>query len=120
MALHAKEARHTCFDYTVGEIFFTELIRKTTIEKKIIYRTGPQYGYGRESGILCMHVNVWLGLENMLSRQHTAARVQLHYSGHKQSSTWNFNIIIYCDAVVQSIFMKFAGVIGIDNPHTII
>ena len=28
--------------------------------------------------------------------------------------------LIYCDAVVQSIFMKFAGVAGIDNSHNII
>ena len=29
------------------------------------------------------------------------------------------NVIIYCDAVVQSIFMKFAGIVGIDHTHNI-
>ena len=36
MALHARAARYTCFDYTVRDIFFTELVCNTATEKKVI------------------------------------------------------------------------------------
>jgi hypothetical protein len=45
---------------------------------------------------------------------------RVHSHLNQATSTWDSNIIIYCDVVVWSIFMKFAGVVGNDNPHNII
>jgi len=48
--------------------------------REFYYHTGPQYGYGRESRLLCMRVTVLLHFENMLHRQQTVSALAL---GHK-------------------------------------
>ena len=82
--------------------FITALVRNTATEEKVAYCACASL-YGWVSKTCCAD-----------NRQQECTCT------NQASSTCDSNIIIYCDAAVQPIFIKFAGVVGIDNPHNII